>query len=124
MKATIPKAMGDDDLLMDEDSDDEIPSGLDADDSDDGSDEDALALVEGSDNEDLVSLDGLVEFDGGSESEEEEWGGIASVDSVGMKRKRENEEKRGRRKKLRSLPTFASYEEYAKMIEDGPEDDI
>ena len=44
------------------------------------------------------------------------------------KRKREDGEgknsSKDRRKKLRSLPTFASYEDYAKLIEDGPEDNI
>ncbi|KAG7085891.1 hypothetical protein E1B28_003425 [Marasmius oreades] len=144
MKASMPKAEGDDDLLDDSeiDDDDEIPSGLDADSDEDAADDSGpsdddedgeelvdadenLSLAELSDNEDLVALDdiqGLVEYDGsGSEREKEEWGGIGS-DST--KRKRKTEEKGRKRKKLRSLPTFASYEEYAKMIEDGPEDDI
>ncbi|KAL0577409.1 RNA-binding ribosome biosynthesis protein mak21 [Marasmius crinis-equi] len=147
-KATsMPKADGDDDLLDDSDldgDDDEIPSGLDEDSDDDlGSiedddddddqdlgddDEDSLSFAEMSDNEDLVALDdiqGLMEYDGsdGSEGEqEEEWGGIGA--DTNKKRKRKAEEKGGKRKKLRSLPTFATYEEYAKMIEDGPEDDI
>jgi ribosome biogenesis protein MAK21 len=157
MKASMPRAEGDDDdLLMgsdvDEDSEDEDLS-LDFDDdnedsqvdlSDDDDDEkdtsdadDALSLVEDSDNEALISLDGdipdgLIEYDGSDASdgevgivvdeEEEEWGGIGSAASS-KKRKRE-ETSGAKRKKLRSLPTFASYEDYAKMIEDGPEDDI
>jgi ribosome biogenesis protein MAK21 len=132
MKATMPKASGDDDDLM-EDSDD-LPSDFDEDmDGDEDSasedhDDDALALVEGSDNEDLVSLDGdipegLLEYEGSesSDHEDEEWGGI----DVGKGKKRKRVDTgRERRKKLRSLPTFASYEDYAKMIEGEPEDDI
>jgi ribosome biogenesis protein MAK21 len=47
--------------------------------------------------------------------------------SGGEKRKRKgpgHEDERIRKKKLRALPTFASYEDYARMIEDGPEEDI
>lgn len=40
------------------------------------------------------------------------------------KKRKRDEEKDGNRKKLRALPTFASYEDYAKMIEDGPEDNV
>ncbi|KAF9260990.1 CBF-domain-containing protein [Marasmius fiardii PR-910] len=153
MKASMPKAEGDDDLLNNsdfDDDDDEIPSGLDEvtdedededrelldDDEDDEDDEDEeepdddenLSLAESSDNEDLVALDdiqGLIEYDGSEseQQEEEEWGGITS--EATKKRKRDTEEKgRKHRKKSRSLPTFASYEDYAKIIEDGPEDDI
>ena len=35
-----------------------------------------------------------------------------------------DEDVRTRKKKLRALPTFASYEDYARMIEDGPEENI
>ena len=45
----------------------------------------------------------------------------------GKKRKLKEPEKedgRTRKKKLRALPTFASYEDYARMIEDGPEENI
>ena len=144
----MPKEAGDSDLLEDSDSD-EVPSdleeGMDSDSAGEGgsSDEDesqpedgaensdALSLVEGSDNEDLLDLDaeipmGLIEYggsDAGEDAEEEEWGGVDG----GQKRKRGDEKKEkdgGRRKKLRSLPTFASYEDYAKMIDEGPEDDI
>ncbi|KAK0466300.1 CBF/Mak21 family-domain-containing protein [Desarmillaria tabescens] len=125
MKASMPKAEGDDDLMEDSDIDeDDLPSDFDADeDDDDEPDDDGLSLAEGSDNDDLISLDGdmpegLIEYDGSGE--EEEWGGI---DSGNGKRKR-TEETKEKRKKFKSLPTFASYEDYAKMIEDGPEDDI
>ncbi|KAF8888403.1 CBF/Mak21 family-domain-containing protein [Gymnopilus junonius] len=121
---------GDEDISQNEDSDE-----------DDGG-EDDLSLAEASDNEDLIPLDdmpdGLIEYDGSDASddddglgrlvEEEVWGGITANDSSGnkgrgKKRQREEEEKSKKRKKLK-LPTFASYEDYAKLIEEGPEDDI
>ena len=132
----MPKAARDDDDLMEDDSDDDLDLGSGSgeegseveDDEDDNSD--ALSLVEASDNEDLISLDGdvpddLIEYDGSDAGEEDEaeWGGIEEGTVGGQKRKRE-ETRGGKRKKLKSLPTFASYEDYAKMIEDGPEDDI
>ena len=100
---------------------------------DDDDDDDGLSLVEGSDNEDLISLDGelpdgLIAYDGSDVDDDDEddgtegvWGGISKPAASGTKRKRD-ETKSEKRKKLRSLPTFASYEDYAKMIEDGPED--
>ncbi|KIJ67296.1 hypothetical protein HYDPIDRAFT_25763 [Hydnomerulius pinastri MD-312] len=144
MQATMPREDGDE-ALMEEDSDD-MPSDLDVasdlddleDDGGEGDGEDAseaeedenesedgISLAEGSDDEDLLALDnmpdGLVEYhgSGAEDGEEEEWGGLGGGD----KRKR-NDKAEGRRKKKRSLPTFASYDDYAKMIEDGPEDDI
>ncbi|KAI0083481.1 CBF/Mak21 family-domain-containing protein [Irpex rosettiformis] len=139
MKATMPAELQDDDLSIDSD---DVPSDLD-DDSDEedvgaqtedevekeNDDDDALSLVEDSDNEDLVSLDadipdGLVDFDEqASDEEEQEWGGIGGVSQKKRKRGNDEDEKK-RKKKLRSLPTFASYDDYAKMIEDGPEDNI
>ncbi|EMD35825.1 hypothetical protein CERSUDRAFT_138554 [Gelatoporia subvermispora B] len=146
MKATMPAELQDDDLMEDED---DLPSDLDmnsgasdeeAEAAEAGSDEepesdqeedgDDFSLVEGSDAEDLLSLDaevpmGLIEYDGsdaGSESEDDaEWGGIADASS--KKRKHDGDDKQ-RKKKLKSLPTFASYDDYAKMIEDTPEDNI
>ena len=144
----------DDDLLEDDDEDDlpsnfgdsdEVDASENENDDDDddeeaeGDDDDSLSLVEASDNEDLISLDndlphGLIEYDGSDAdaddtddndaatlAKDEEWGGISS--GKDKKRKREND-KTGKRKKLRSLPTFASYEDYAKLIEEGLEDNI
>lgn len=132
---------GDEDLMVDSDSE---PSGLDDDSDSDGADGgdidvdvdvdegdggsgDDFSMAEGSDNEDLIGLDevphGLIEYDGSADEQgdgEESWSGFGST----KKRKQETESKREKRKKLRSLPTFASYDDYAKMIEDGPEDDI
>ncbi|KAJ6488466.1 CBF/Mak21 family-domain-containing protein [Mycena vitilis] len=130
MQASMPRVAGDDVDLMEES--DELPSDLDDDEDSeiDDADDDALSLVEGSDNEDLVPLNGdfpgLIDYDGseaegGGEDEEEEWGGIS--EGGDKKRKREDSSNQ-KRKKLRSLPTFASYEDYAKMIDDGPEDNI
>ncbi|KAI0919766.1 hypothetical protein AcV5_001742 [Taiwanofungus camphoratus] len=107
-------------------------------DSDGSADGDSLSLAEASDAEDLLPLDaevptGLIEYDGsdapGGSEDEEEWGGIGVGGTASKKRKRGEEGAKGRgrgkgRKKLRALPTFASYEAYAAMIEDGPEDDV
>ncbi|CAA7269374.1 unnamed protein product [Cyclocybe aegerita] len=175
MKASMPTA-GDDDLMDDSDSEnsedeDEVPDFGDdsdlaieddledddqAEDKDaeekEDSDDDLMSLVEGSDNEDLISLDGdvpegLIEYDGSDDSDdgnadpgvllpdadanvdpEEEWHGIGVGTSKNDKKRKHDEAtaggKGGKRKKLRSLPTFASYEDYAKLIEEGPEDDI
>jgi len=121
MKASIPK------IPEDGEESDELPSDFDMsegeEDEDESEEDDAFELAEASDNDDLLSLDadapeGLIEYDG----PELEWGGI-ETEEAGEKRKRRDEWKE-RRKKRRSLPTFASYDEYAKMIEDGPEDDI
>ena len=67
-------------------------------------------IVEGSDNEDLISLDGdvpgsdLIEYDGFDAREDEEWGGTEGGTVGGQKRKRE-ETRGSKRKKLKSLPT-------------------
>lgn len=102
----------------------------DEDDREEDEDEgDGFDLAEASDAEDLLPLDadvptGLIEFDGSDAEDggaEEEWGGVG--DGAVKKRKRGDNDK-NKRKKLKSLPTFASYEDYAKLIEDGPEDNI
>ncbi|KAF8882268.1 CBF/Mak21 family-domain-containing protein [Infundibulicybe gibba] len=116
------------DLLDDEDDSDkndmESSEEDDEGDDDDDDDDDALSLVEASDNEDLISLDHDAP-DGLIDGREEEWGGIGAG-TTGTKRKLDAEggSAKQNRKKLRSLPTFASYEDYKAMIEDGPEDDI
>ena len=128
----MPKAARDDDELMEDDSDDDLDldssSGeedSEAEDDEDGN-SDALSLVEASDNEDLISLDGDVpasdlirEYDVFGAREDEEWGGIEEGSVGGQKGQREKP-RGGKRKKLKSLPTFASY---AKMVEDGVKND-
>ena len=70
-------------------------------------------VVEGSDNEDLISLDGdvpdsdLIEYDGFDVCEDEECGGIEGGTVGGQKWKRE-ETRGGKRKKLKSLPISES----------------
>ncbi|TFK25841.1 CBF-domain-containing protein [Coprinopsis marcescibilis] len=133
MQASMPKLDNDDSEVdidsepdLDDLEDDESVEGEDDDEDEEEEvdDDDQLSLVEGSDNEDLLSLnddvpDGLMTY----ERSDEEWGGVD--DGQSLKRKRDsNDDKKARRKKLRSLPAFASYEDYAKLIEDGPEDNI
>ena len=108
---------------------------------DDDEDDDKFSLVELSDAEDLIPLDeaeamvfqdGVIEWPGDEsdlsegEDEDEEWTGFGNGSSIpGKKRKRnDGEVEQKKRKKVRSLPTFASYEDYAKLIEEGPEDEI
>ncbi|KAJ3500462.1 hypothetical protein NLJ89_g9785 [Agrocybe chaxingu] len=160
MKASMPAAGDDEDDLMDdsdsEDDEDEVPEfgddsdlavedDLEEDDEDDGDaeekekedsdDDDVMSLIEGSDNEDLISLDGdvpeglgLIEYDGSDDSDSDDGGGDPVGTSKNDKKRKHDEAtaggKGGKRKKLRSLPTFASYEDYAKLIEEAPEDDI
>ena len=126
MKATLPSAdedadlMDDDEMESDPDDDEQHSSRL-------GSKEDdETDLAEGSDDEDLISQDGLIEYDGLSvsdEDREDEWAGVGDGDG-GKKRKRmeDTDSRRSARKKLKSLPAFASYEDYAAMIEADGED--
>lgn len=103
--------------------------------------DDKFSLVESSDAEDLIPLDeaeemafkdGLIEWPGDEgdspegEAGDEEWTGFGTGSSLpGQKRKRNSGKvEQKKRKKARSLPTFASYEDYAKLIEEGPEDEI
>ncbi len=88
------------------------------------------------DDDDLVGSevdapDGLLPLDYDEaqevEEEEEEWGGIgASPVATGKKRKAKDQPNGDRRKKrrLRDLPTFASAEEYAKLIDGADEENL
>ncbi|CAE6412353.1 unnamed protein product [Rhizoctonia solani] len=126
-----------------DDSDDDIPSGLDdmSDDSggisddgepspDGGSDADDGASVEGGsmpndlgDSDEELEFaedpDDLIELSGSDASSSDE-------EPVQGKRKKSAaaDNKREKRKKQRRLPTFASAEDYAKMIDEAPEDDL
>ena len=73
-----------------------------------------------------MATHGLIEYDGSdidaddtdggdppTLERDEEWCGISNQNH--KKREREDD-KTGKRKKQRSLPTFASYEDYAKLI--------
>ena len=152
MKATNPDFVGgDEDDLSGDDQLEGSEGWSDVDDDDDdsdaegqpdegSSDTDDLSFAEGSDAEDLIDLDDevpeeLLEYPG-SDSDvddevsgaDEEWAvfGDAADDANTKKRKRgaAKDDGKQKKKKLRSLPTFASYEDYAKMIEEGPEDDV
>lgn len=134
----IPSGLDDDDenVIGGEDADEAVSGASSSEDEDleerdeeSTAEDDALSLAEASDAEDLIPLDaetsmGLIEYDGSDASDpEEEWEGIES-EQPAKKRKRPEEDVKKGKKKLRSLPTFASYEDYARMIEDGPEDNI
>lgn len=121
------------DALLGSGSDEEASTTLEEDRGDDfdNDDDDESSLPEASDAADLqdlaeASVD-LIEYDVVG-SVAEEWTGLGGgVDVTDNKRKRSrggNDGAPARRKKLRSLPTFASYEDYARMIEDGPEEDM
>ncbi|KAJ1306210.1 hypothetical protein OPQ81_010918 [Rhizoctonia solani] len=124
------------------DDSDDLPSGLDdmSDDDSDGSDDGEAGQDDDSDAGEDVSIEGgsmpddlgdsdeelefaedpddLIELSGGDGSSSDE-------EPVEGKRKKSSAaDKREKRKKLRRLPTFASAEDYAKMIDEGPEDDI
>ena len=139
---SVPSGLDEDDDggslagLRDSEDDAEEPSEVYEDD-----DDDQLSLAESSGAEDLIPLDeaealafrdGLIDWpasEGDSsddENEDEEWGGFGGdTPALGEKRKRNGgTEGQKKRKRVRSLPTFASYEDYAKLIEEGPDDDI
>ncbi|CAE7156017.1 unnamed protein product, partial [Rhizoctonia solani] len=122
------------------DDSDGIPSGLDdiSDDDDESKDSDA-DHTEDSDAEDDASvqsggmpddldgsdedvefaedLDDLIELSGGDASSSDE-------EPVQGKRKKSATGDKGEKRKKPRLPTFASAEDYAKMIDEAPEDDI
>ncbi|KAG8696348.1 hypothetical protein FRC09_008568 [Ceratobasidium sp. 395] len=128
------------------DDSDSLPSGLDdmSDDLDsaeasDSSSEENASDATGSDDE-SVAGSGILDDLGDSDDDPVDFaededdltelseGQESSSDgepSHGKRKKSDvGESKREKRRKLRQLPTFASAEEYAKMIDDAPEDDI
>jgi ribosome biogenesis protein MAK21 len=128
----VPSSEGED--ALDDDEVEQSTTGQDAgaddeEQDDDEADEDGSNLAEGSDAEDLLDLDaeipiGLISFNGAASDEEaeaEEWGG---VDPKSKKRSANGERRAAKRRKLRSLPTFASAEDYAAMIDAEPEDNL
>jgi len=137
MKATMPKEEHDlfSDNYNEDESENEDEDNVEHDDGIDEKDhnaekddtDDALSLVEASDNDDLIPLDEMpddvIAYDG-SFSESEDGGEWEGIKSKTRKRKRADDKETDPKKKRRSLPTFVSYEDYAKMIEDGPENNI
>ena len=114
MKATMPKTDGVSDLDSDPGSVDDSDSdaGLDDDENDvddpeDDEEPDLDGLSMSSGDVSLVGLDSDDEA-AGDEAKWEEWDGV-------NKRKKDDDEKP--RKKRKTLPTFASYDDYAAMVE-------
>jgi len=140
---SVPSDLGEDDDSLGglDDSGDSVGDAEEPSEVDEDEDDDKFSLVESSDADDLIPLDeteafafkdGLIDWPGdGSnssdgENEDDEWTGFGGGSpTLGKKRKRKGEkDEQEKRKKVRSLPTFVSYEDYAKLIEEGPEDDI
>jgi ribosome biogenesis protein MAK21 len=86
-----------------------------------------LSSAEASDMDDLVRLDAedpvnLTKHGKAASAAQE-----SSTFGGGKKRKRKGSWKEDswiRKKKIRALPTFASYEDFVEMIEDGPEENV
>ena len=128
----------------DSDESDSLPSDLDGDSDDvslpmekysnqeDEREEDGRGSGFGEDEDDLVGSDidapdGLLHFASEGEAQgEEEWGGIGTGATVARKKRKAKEQPDGRRKKrrLRDLPTFASVEQYAKLIDEADEENL
>ncbi|KAI6165099.1 ribosome biogenesis protein [Pisolithus thermaeus] len=128
---------GDEDISFEEgdEDDEEVEVEVEEDETSDRDDadepDDAFSLAEASDDDDLLAVDdmpGLIEYDGSDVSAEDGEGSDEQTPFGGgrdkRKRKGKSEDKERKLKKRKTLPTFASYEDYAKMIEDGPEDNI
>lgn len=140
MKSSMPEVAG-----PDSDESDSFPEDLDGD-SDDMSVPVEKHLNEEGDNDedgwgsgfededdligsDVDAPDGLLRLgsDGEVQEEEEEWGGIgADATITRKKRKAQNQSDGGKRKKrrLRDLPTFASADQYAQLIDEGDEENL
>ncbi|GMK56607.1 hypothetical protein CspeluHIS016_0304470 [Cutaneotrichosporon spelunceum] len=93
-----------------EDEDEEMEPDHAGDREDVSDDEDFPSFAE--DDDDLISLDEMPDEVLNADSDEEEEEDAAA----GAKRKR-REERKERRKKRKEMPAFASYEDYAKLIE-------
>jgi ribosome biogenesis protein MAK21 len=139
----IPSGLEDDsDESITDNGPDNVLEATEADDGEDATEDDAIGLTDtthedadshfednsdedetpdfAEDDDDLVDLEA---------DEPEDFSVFEPEDSENVSGKRkpskEDMQKGGRkRRKLGQLPTFASYEDYAKLIEDGPEDDI
>ena len=139
MKSSMPDVAG-----PDSDESDSLPEDLygDSDDAsvpmanrENDSDEGSWGSGFEEDDDDLVGSevdapDGLLHLghdEVQEEEEEEEWGGIgANAAAIGRKRKAKDQPNGDRRKKrrLRDLPTFASAEEYARLIDGADEENL
>lgn len=138
MKVSMPKAEEDDadEDVDDNDIDDEDDIPVDHSIQDSESDDHASSDTNteedkrvSSDAEDGIKINW--EFDGiefsdvdGSAGSDTQLLTALSGSKTRKRKGRGDEDERSRKKKLRALPTFASYEDYARMIEDGPEENI
>ncbi|KAK4635692.1 Ribosome biogenesis protein NOC1 [Fulvia fulva] len=137
--ASRPEVEGldeDDDISMDDldsaydQSDDESEAGLDLGGGDDEGDADAFAKLDGfeDDEGDMDDLPELESDDDAMLGDEDDvpFGGEASDEEEEEEEEEDktarNKKKRQEKKKLKSLPTFASADDYAKLIQDDPDD--
>jgi ribosome biogenesis protein MAK21 len=107
-------------VASDDSQDDGSHSG--SDDQFDLADEDEDDLIES----DADAPDGLLHFSS-EDASEEEWGGINSTVLGKRKATDHKGDKRGhskKKRKLKDLPLFASMEDYQKLIDAEPEDNI
>lgn len=152
MQETMPGPKADLDLMEDSEDSDSIPSGLDdmsdsnAEEDVSGVEEDASEAVSASDDADEPDAvendedssdavdfaedeDDLIDSDADELDDQLIPSAFEPEDSEAVTGKRkpseEDTQKGGRKKrKLGALPTFASYEDYAKLIEGAPEEDL
>lgn len=86
-------------------------------------DENDIITDEGGDPTGLVAFSsGSSDEDSDAEADGDEWQGFGS--DVKTRKRGRNKEAAERKKKRRKLATFASYEDYAAMIEKSQEDNI
>lgn len=121
-------SMGDLESAYDRSDDEESEAGIDlggAGDEGEGDGEDAFADLDDLDDDEGDEMDELPEL----ESDEDAM--LGDDDEVAVEESEEEEEdtnaarnkkKRKEKKKLKSLPTFASAEDYAKLLDDEPDD--
>jgi ribosome biogenesis protein MAK21 len=141
MQASMPGAGGDDDGIERSIDDSELDGHAtsNAEGDQDGLSESAhdshsdggfsfrFSSAEASDTDDLAHLDAEVSVDLTNRERSASATQESSVFGDGRKRKRKvpgNEDSRIRKKKLRALPTFASYEDFAQIIENEPEENV
>jgi ribosome biogenesis protein MAK21 len=142
MKSSMPDVAGPDSDASDSlpedlygDSDDALsPMAKNSNDEDSSDDEGSLGPGFEEEDDDIVGSgadapDGLLHLssDEAQEEEVEVWGGIGG-DIVATEKKRKakdqpNGDKRKKRR-LRDLPTFASVEQYAKLIDEADEENL
>ena len=122
-----PEIEGDDDV-DDNDDDDDVEMGFSDDDSlvaaMENDESDSSALGEQDNSAGASDSDGVPDFDddllsdASGDSVRDETSRAAAMDS-----KERREDKKAKRRKVKNLPTFASADDYAKMLADGSDED-